>query len=144
MPAGRPITYTKELGEEICLAISTTGKGLTRLCKENPHWPCRQNIFEWRIKIKEFGDMYAKAKQEQIEYLVDETLEISDESGFDAHVNEKGEAVCDSEAINRARLRVDTRKWLASKLAPKLYGDKVSNETTLTIKNQEDWIKDLK
>lgn len=142
---GVPLTYTKELGDEICLKVSTSPYGLSRLCKENPHWPCRQTIFEWRIKIPSFGDNYAKAKQEQVEILVDECLEISDDSGFDAHINEQGRAVCDSEAINRARLRIDTRKWLASNLAPKIYGDKKQEQdnTEKTLKEAIDTMKEL-
>jgi len=137
---GVPLTYTDEIGEEICLKLSTSGKGLQRLCREYKHWPCYQTIYEWRIKVPKFGDMYAKAKREQIELLVDECLDIADDSGFDATINEHGKAVCNSEAINRARLRVDTRKWMAAKLEPRIYGDKQEikgdfnlNDTTQTL-----------
>lgn len=37
-------------------------------------------------------------------------------------VTEQGNRRCDAEFIARSRLRIDTRKWLASKLAPKIYG----------------------
>lgn len=125
---GAPLTYTKELGEEICQKIATSDYGLKRLCAENPHWPCRQNILEWRIKIKDFGDMYAKAKQEQVETLIDDCLDIADDISRDDLVkyDKDGEPyeVCNSEWINRSRLRIDTRKFLAQKLAPKIYGDK--------------------
>jgi hypothetical protein len=33
--------------------------------------------------------------------------------------------VPDQEHINRSRLRIDARKWLLSKLAPRKYGDKL-------------------
>lgn len=127
---GSPSTYTKEIGEEICQKISVSEYGLKRLCKENPHWPCKQTIFEWRIKIKEFGDLYAKAKQDQIETLIDDCLDIADDTSQDTIVSVDSEGVerekCNTEWINRSRLRIDTRKFLAQKLAPKLYGDKVS------------------
>ena len=135
---GGPI-YTEELGDEICLKLSTYPRGIFKLCKENPHWPCAQTIFEWRIKIPTFGDKYAKAKQNQVEVLVDECMDIADDSGFDACINNEGKVVCDSEAINRARLRVDTRKWLAAQLAPKIYGNKnqeVDNEAVLNKANE--------
>lgn len=125
---GVPLTYTKELGDEICLKISTCGYGLARLCAENKHWPCRQTIFEWRIKVKDFGDNYAKAKQEQVEYLVDEILDIADDTDRDTIIKHNRDGseyeTCNTEWINRSRLRVDTRKWLAANLAPKVYGDK--------------------
>ena len=125
---GPPLTYTKELGDEICLKVATSNYGLSRLCKENIHWPHRQCIFEWRIKIKEFGDNYTKAKQEQIETLIDDCLDIADNTDNDTIIRQDKDGndyeVCNSEYINRSRVRIDTRKWLASKLAPKIYGDK--------------------
>lgn len=134
-PGGVPLTYTKELGEEICLKVATHGYGLSRLCAENPHWPCRQTIFEWRIKVKEFGDIYAKAKQEQVEYLVDEMIDIADDTSRDTivKVNSRTDEeyeVCNTEWINRSRLRVDTRKWLAAQLSPKIYGDNKKDKDT--------------
>jgi hypothetical protein len=129
---GVPLTYTKEIGEEICLKISTSGKGIVPLCKENPHWPCHQTIFEWRIKIKEFGDLYAKAKQDQIETLIDDCIDISDDTSHDTIIKQNRDGTeyetCNSEWINRSRLRIDTRKFLAQKLAPKIYGDKIQKE----------------
>jgi hypothetical protein len=54
--------------------------------------------------------------------MAEEILEIADESGFDAKIID-GKIVVDHDAINRARLRVDTRKWLMSKMTPMKYGD---------------------
>ena len=129
---GVPLTYTKELGEEICQKLSVSEYGLKRLCAENPHWPCKQTIFEWRIKVKEFGDLYAIAKQDQIETLIDDCLDIADDTSHDTLLkqNKNGEEyeVCNSEWINRSRLRIDTRKFLAAKLAPKIYGDKIAEK----------------
>lgn len=78
--------------------------------------------------------MYAKAKQNQVETLIDQCLQIADDSGFDATINDQGKVVCNSEAINRARLRIDTRKFLAQKLAPRIYGDKqeISGDSVAT------------
>ena len=137
---GSPLTYTKKIGDEICLKISTCGYGLAQLCRENPHWPCRQTIFEWRIKVKEFGDSYAKSKQEQVEYLVDEMIDIADDTTFDTTIrhNKDGSEyeVANNEWINRSRLRIDTRKWLAANLAPRVYGDKKQEkENTESLEN---------
>lgn len=145
---GVPLTYTKEIGEEICLKIATSDKGMRRLCKENPHWPCYQTIFEWRIKIPSFGDQYAKAKQDQIETLVDQIIDIADDTSNDTLIkkNKDGEnyEVCNTEWINRSRVKIDTRKWLASKLAPKIYGEKSESKIDHTVTPHEDWTKILK
>lgn len=138
----RPLEYTDILGQEICKIVSTTSKGLNILCEERDHWPNPNTIYEWRIKLKEFGEMYARAKQSQVEVLVEEIVEISDDTTHDKIVSDEGKVVTDHEHINRSRLRIDSRKWLASKLAPRIYGDKVQNDTTITIR-PEDAIKEL-
>jgi len=127
MAAGRPTAYTLELAKEICDAIASQSKGLKQLCDENPHWPDRSNIKKWIRKDLTFRAMYTEAKKDQVESLVDDILEIADDTRNDTltkydHDGEPYE-VCNSEWINRSRLRVDTRKWLAAKLCPRLYGD---------------------
>lgn len=128
--AGRPTQYSHNLAKEICSVISTSSKGLAELCKTHPHWPCRDTIYTWISEHEEFSDMYARAKKFQIEVLIDEILEIADDTMQDNIVTSKGNVIANNEWINRARLKIDTRKWLASKLAPRLYGDKIQNEHT--------------
>lgn len=125
---GRPTHYSAVLGQEICDAIASSSKGTKRLCTDNPHWPCQDTLFTWLKKYPEFSEQYAQAKICQIELLVDEILEISDDASQDQYVNELGALVSNPPAINRARLKVDSRKWLASKLVPKVYGNKIDIE----------------
>lgn len=120
--SGRPTNYTIELAREICEVIATTSKGIKAICKEKPHWPNPDTIFNWLMQNKEFSDLYACAKRQQVEVIVDEILTIADDSNNDTYINDNGKLVVDREHINRARLRVDTRKWIAAKLAPRLYG----------------------
>ena len=127
---GRPTDYSEEICIEICDAIACSTKGIKRLCAENEHWPSLDTIFRWKKKYKYFSDLYARAKQQQIEPLVDEILEIADDGENDYTVNAKGQTVADHDHIQRSKLRIDTRKWLASKLAPKIYGDRIQVENT--------------
>ena len=124
---GRPTDYTSELAVEICQAIACSSQGLRKLCQQHEHWPCPDTVYSWLMKHTEFSEQYAIAKQVQVEVLVDEILEIADDVTKDTIVNDKGKAVCNSEWINRSRLRVDSRKWIASKLVPKVYGERLSN-----------------
>lgn len=119
---GRPTRYTVALAKEICDAIASSPKGVGKLCVENPHWPNKDTIFTWLKDNKDFSDQYARAKQVQIECVVDELLEIADDDTKDCIVDAEGEIVLNSQAVQRARLRIDTRKWLACKLVPKIYG----------------------
>jgi hypothetical protein len=139
---GRPITYNETIAKEICRQLSSTNLGINKLCEKNPDWPSPSTVFEWRITYRDFSELYDSAKRNQIEVLISEIVEISDDISNDEIENDKGNRVCNSEYIARSRLKIDTRKWIASKLAPKIYGEKVQNETTLTIKH-EDALKDL-
>lgn len=132
---GRPTIYTEEFGEEICLAVATSSDGLSKLCAQYPHWPNQNTIYEWRIKFKEFGERYTRAQTIKIEGYIDQLIEIADDTSNDdiIRIDENGneKRICNSEWINRSRLRIDTRKWLASKLAPKVYGERVSSEVSI-------------
>ena len=125
---GRPTIYTASLGIRICDAIATHPIGLKKLCKKYSWMPSHETIFQWRWAKQNFSDLYTKAKVAQVELYVEDCMDIADDSGFDGKINLSGEVVCDGEAINRARLRVDIRKWMASKLLPRIYGDMAREE----------------
>ena len=74
-----------------------------------------------------FRDQYAHARDMQADALFDEALEIADDVSGDWSTDKDGKKVLDHEHIQRSRLRVDTRKWAAGKLAPKRYGDKMQH-----------------
>jgi hypothetical protein len=142
-PGGRPSKYSKELAEEICLKVSISSVGLTKICADNPRFPCPETIYEWKIKIPEFSHMYAQAKMNQADLLAEEILDISDFGANDTYIDDNGNEKFNGEVVARSRLRVDSRKWLASKLLPKAYGDKVFSETNVTF-NHEQALQELK
>lgn len=134
---GRPTLYNDELADYTCLVISTHTIGIPRLCAKYKELPSDTAIYEWRIKHPEFAVKYAQAKLKQAELLAEEILDISDDSSQDFTSKDKdGNPMFNSEAVARCRLRVDTRKWLASKLLPKAYGNHKLTEELLD-KNQE-------
>ena len=119
---GRPTDYNPELAKEICDVIASSSAGIKRLCKENSSWPSYNTIYRWLANYPEFRDQYAQAKKCQVELLVDELLDIADDNSNDCIVDAEGQPHFNNQAIHRARLRIDTRKWLACKLVPKVYG----------------------
>lgn len=122
--------FTPELGDKICNDISTSNLGLRAICKNNG---VDYSTFKrWVVDNESFRAQYARAKEEQAEMLVEDMLDIADDSSNDTIETEKG-PIPNNEWINRSRLRVDTRKWIASKLLPKKYGDKL--DVTATVKN---------
>lgn len=68
---------------------------------------------------------YARACEMRADLIAEETLDIADDSSGDLTTLSDGRKVENNHVINRDRLRVDTRKWLLSKLHPKKYGDRI-------------------
>jgi hypothetical protein len=122
----RPSIYSDDLAASICARLAA-GESLRRICADDA-MPCRDTVFAWVSTNPQFSDQYAKARQFQMEAMAEDILEIADDGTNDTYTDDEGRTRVDSDVIARSRLRVDTRKWLMSKLAPKKYGDRVSQE----------------
>lgn len=130
--AGRPTLYSQELADLICERVATTTYGLARLCALYPDLPDKTTVNLWRYKYPEFSTQYAQAKLVQADLLAEEMLDIADDGtndwmqtwGEDGEIGYK----LNGEHVQRSRLRIDTRKFLAAKLLPKQYGDKVDEK----------------
>ena len=133
--------YTQEIAKEICDYVATHTESVADMVKNNPHFPKEDTIRRWRLYRDDFGAKYARAKQLQAELMAEEVLEIADRKDCDTIINKEGDEICNHEWIARSRLRIDTRKWIACKLAPKLYGDKQTVEQTINL--HENVLKEL-
>lgn len=109
MPGGRPTDYTPELASIICERLSEEEGGLVEVCKAED-MPARSSVYLWLSQHPEFSDMYTRAR-EDLGVVV-------------AHRGVK-EAI-DAKDAQLGRLQFDARKWLASKLAVKQFGDKLA------------------
>lgn len=126
-PLGRPSSYTDAIADEICEAIAE-GYALHRMCKERDGWPREGTIYRWIEKHPDFREKYARAREIQAERMAEEVVTIADDGARDVRLTEDGEEIVDHDHIARAKLRVDARKWLVSKILPKKYGDRQTTE----------------
>ncbi len=129
---GRPTIYSQELADLICQYVATSTFGLERLCALHEEIPVKSTINLWRYKYPEFSTQYAQAKLKQADLLAEEILDIADDGTNDwmTSFGEDGDTVykLNGEHVQRSRLRIDTRKFLASKLLPKQYGQQAEEE----------------
>jgi hypothetical protein len=124
--AGRPSDYTQDLADRLCEQLAD-GKSMRKVCEQD--WaPDKASVFKWLRTKPEFLDQYTRAKAEAADSMVDDMQDIADDARNDFMTandpNNPGYKL-NGEHINRSRLRVDTRKWIASKLKPKKYGEKL-------------------
>lgn len=138
---GRPSEYSEVTTEEICRRLAD-GESLSSVCRDAA-MPAKITVLKWLEKHEEFASQYARARELQADHFADEILEIADDGTNDWMEREAkakaGETttVPDQEHIARSRLRVDARKWLMARMAPKKYGDKVDLSVALGIRHED-------
>ena len=103
--------YSRQVGDQILNGIAS-GKSLNEVCKAKG-MPDPRSVFNWVQANPEFATRYDLAKEERAHLLADQILAIADAPART------------SEEVQRNRLRVDARKWLASKLLPRVYADRI-------------------
>lgn len=109
----RPTKYNIKLGTKICERIAK-GESVRKIVKD-PKMPSSSMIFRWLLdEDKEmFREQYEQARNIQAELMFEELLDIADTD----------------KDTNKARLRVDTRKWYLSKVLPKKFGERLTAVT---------------
>lgn len=126
---GRPTKYTQELADKICEELSM-GNSIRTVCTPT-EMPSPKTFYSWLRRYPEFLKQYEVAKQESTDAMAEDLLDIADDGTNDYMERQdkdgvgQGWWVINGEAIQRSRLRVDTRKFLMAKMKPKKYGDKV-------------------
>lgn len=123
---GRPSSYTDQKADMICERLSD-GESLRSICSDDG-MPDRGTVFRWLATNETFRSQYARAREAQADALADDILSIADDGKSDSYIDDKGQVRVDQDVIARSKLRVDARKWIASKLKPRVYGDKVTAE----------------
>ena len=129
---GRPTKYSDKLGAEICRRLAE-GESVRKICDDGA-MPHVATVMRWLFNPLdeddpklEFREQYARAREAQAELNADEIIDIADDSGGDVTAGEDGGETVNHENIARSRLRVDARKWVSSKLRPKVYGERVAH-----------------
>ena len=115
--------FNQTAADEICARLAR-GDSLRKICgsDRDDFIPGQTVVFEWLKDHADFAKQYARARELQADHYVEEIIEIADAPNVTNNL-ETGEP--ELRDAQRDRLRVDARKWVASKLAPKKYGDKL-------------------
>lgn len=103
----RPSEFTQDKADAICERIAD-GESLRSICRDEA-MPSKSSVFKWLKQQSDFADQYARALESRADSHADDIVDIADDDELDP---------------NDKRVRIDARKWVASKLRPKVYGDK--------------------
>ncbi|WP_271896301.1 terminase small subunit protein [Candidatus Phyllobacterium onerii] len=130
-PGKRPLEFKQPTADIICERIAC-GQSVREICLDE-NMPAMSTVFKWLSRVEAFAEQYARARDAQADTLFDEILTIADDGSNDFMERKDGEGGTlgwkeNGEAIRRSQLRVDARKWMAGKLRPKKYGEKLDIE----------------
>ena len=119
---GSQSLYSEELAEEICERLAQ-GESLYAICKD-PEMPREKTLRMWAETRPAFASKYARAREFGYDSIAEQVMALSDQdfAGPDGFI--------DNGAVQAARLQTDSRRWFLSKMMPKRYGDKVTQEIT--------------
>tara|TARA_R110000868_G_scaffold309986_2_gene571224 strand:+ start:5523 stop:5981 length:459 start_codon:yes stop_codon:yes gene_type:complete len=112
-----------EVFESVCQEVEQSTEGLRKICLD--HGSSASSFYDFIDNEKDEekklikAERYARARDRQADFLADKMLEVAfDDTADDTPFTGVNH-------INRDRLKVDTMKFIASKLKPKKYGDKL-------------------
>jgi len=129
---GRPSIFTDKLADQICTRIAL-GNSLRKVCLADD-MPDITTIIAWCREKPEFSKQYDRACVDRGNHLAEEALEIADQTPETEPVRDKAGEVIDmklhSAYVAWQKNRVDARRWFASKMSPKRFGDKVQTEVS--------------
>lgn len=126
---GDPVPYSEDVADRICDALADA-RSLRSICCD-PDMPSQSTVFRWLAdeRYAAFRERYARAREAQADALFDEMLDIADDGTNDWMERKREDGTTDEvlnhEHVQRSKLRIEARKWMASKLRPKVYGDKL-------------------
>lgn len=122
-PPRDPVPYSKPLFQMVCHRIAN-GESLNRICRDEGY-PNKSSVLQWVDDDKDGAhSQYAQARLKQAQHWADEIADIADDGSQDI-IDVDGKVTKNREFSERSKLRVDTRKWLLSKVLPKVYGEKL-------------------
>lgn len=118
-PVGRPPVYSQDTKDNICARIAN-GESLRAVCRDNG-MPNQDTVHMWLNKDDAFVEQYARACARREDSFFDDLIEIADS------------VTADAAEVAKARVQIDARKWVLSRMNPKKYGDRVQQEVSGSI-----------
>lgn len=129
------LEFTPELGDAICERVAI-GESMRTITAQDG-MPAISSVFKWLRLFPEFAEQYARAKEQAADLMAEDIISIADDGSNDTYKRDLGDGLMAEEVnfdhIQRSKLRVEARKWIAAKLKPKKYGDRIQQDVEVKI-----------
>lgn len=141
------VKYSEALGLEICTRLAD-GESLSRICNDEG-MPSKSSVVRWASNPNHpLAEQYARAREVGYHVLADEIIEISDTPMIGQKTKmlpAGGTEITEGDMIEHRRLQIDSRKWMLSKMLPKVYGDKLEVKQQIGFTEEfEKFVRELR
>lgn len=123
---GKPNVFSHEIADVILERLSG-GESLRSICQDKG-MVNRVTVLRWVADdMQGFAKLYDRAREMQAHSMAEDILDIADDGRNDWMLKNGADDagwVANGENIQRSKLRYEARRWLASKIFPKQYGDR--------------------
>lgn len=130
----RPIGFNQHKADLICERLAS-GLSLRAICRHKA-MPSKSTVFKWLGENATFADQYARAREAQADLYVDEMVSIADTPKVGQKTKRTADGKVETTSFDMTehrRLQIETRKWVAARMRPKKYGDKLDVEQKTTV-----------
>ena len=125
---GRPTKYSITLATDILVRVAE-GESIRAIVKDED-MPAMSTIFKWLSDHQEFSEQYARAKDMAADAMAEDMLYIADTTS------------ATRDEVAKAKLRVEARQWIAARLRPKKYGDRLNVDETAEVTHKYESMDD--
>lgn len=137
-----PVEYSPELADEILEAVAHSRFGLAQLCAAHrDDWPGERQIWRWRHLVPGFAERWQEAKERQAAWMAYEAIAVAYDDSGDAEIVRRQDGSEDvrlnAEFAARSKLKAETLRWAAGKLAPRDWGEKVQVDATVGPRHED-------
>lgn len=109
----RPVVFDAALADAVCERLAAGSQGLEAVCADRD-LPSSATVYRWLADYPDFATQYGEARRIQAHRMFDEARAIA--------------KAATAKSVAVAKLRIDTLKWQAAKLAPRVYGARVERD----------------
>ncbi len=120
--AVRAVVLTKDLFMDVCMRL-VRGEPLVMICADRS-MPSTKQFMEYIFQDQAAREVYYTAREMQMESLAEEAMTIANDDSDDNSIDNRGRRISHNEVVQRARVKIDTIKFMMSKMSPKRFGDK--------------------
>ena len=128
--------FNQDTADAICARLAE-GVSLRSVCAGDD-MPSVGTFLLWVSKRPELAEQYALARALCLDAMAEDMLNIADTTEMGEKTVEKatGTETTTGDMVEHRRLRIETRKWLMAKMAPKKYGDKIELGGSLDVNSK--------